>query len=130
MPPDNAATVAPGADVNFPHDGPTSGTIVRTGASTFILPAVGTYRVAFSVPIVESGQLVLTLNGSELAYTVTGRAASSSAIAGEALVQTTTAGSVLTVRNPSGESDALTVQPLAGGTDPVSATLTIEQLGS
>ena len=33
MPPDNAATVAPGSDVNFPQDGPTSGgtDIIRTG---------------------------------------------------------------------------------------------------
>jgi len=35
MPPDNPGTVAPGTDVNFPQNGPTSGTIVRT----FILPA-------------------------------------------------------------------------------------------
>ena len=26
MPPDNAATVAPGTDVSFPQDGPNSGT--------------------------------------------------------------------------------------------------------
>lgn len=32
MPPDNAATVAPGTDVSFPQDGPNSGTdISRTG---------------------------------------------------------------------------------------------------
>ena len=38
MPPDNAATVAPGTDVSFPQDGPTSGTaITRTGPSTFNL---------------------------------------------------------------------------------------------
>ena len=28
MPPDNAATVAPGTDVSFPQDGPTSGTVL------------------------------------------------------------------------------------------------------
>ena len=40
MPPDNAATVAVGADVQFPQDGPNSsaGTISRTSASTFNLP--------------------------------------------------------------------------------------------
>ena len=39
MPPDNAATVAPGTDVDFPQDGPNSGggLIFRTGASTFNL---------------------------------------------------------------------------------------------
>lgn len=36
MPPDNAATVAPGTDVSFPQDGPNSGVdIVRTGPSSF-----------------------------------------------------------------------------------------------
>lgn len=38
MPPDNAATVAPGTDVSFPEDGPNSGTdISRTGADSFNL---------------------------------------------------------------------------------------------
>ena len=46
MPPDNAATVAPGTDVSFPQDGPNSGTtIVRTGASSFNLTEIGTYQV-------------------------------------------------------------------------------------
>ena len=34
MPPDNAATVAPGTNVSFPQDGPSSGTnISRTGGT-------------------------------------------------------------------------------------------------
>lgn len=38
MPPDNAATVAPGTDVSFPQDGPNSGVdIVRTGADSIII---------------------------------------------------------------------------------------------
>lgn len=38
MPPDNAATVAPGTDVSFPQDGPNSGaSIPRTGPSSFNL---------------------------------------------------------------------------------------------
>ena len=37
MPPDNAASVAPGIDVSFPQDGPTSGVdIVRTGPDPLI----------------------------------------------------------------------------------------------
>ena len=129
MPPDNASTVAAGADVEFPQDGPTSAsTIIRTGTNTFELSAVGIYSVTFNVPVVEGGQLVLTLNGAELAYTVTGRPTGTSPIAEETLVQTTTADSVLTVRNPAGESTALTIEPRAGGTDPASATLIIQQL--
>jgi hypothetical protein len=132
MPPDNAATVAPGTDVDFPQDGPQDGTanIARTGPGSFLLSAVGIYRVDFSVPVDEAGQLELTLNGAQLAYSVTGRATGTTPIAGEALVQTTGANEVLTVRNPASESTALTITPLAGGTQPSSATLTIEQLGS
>jgi hypothetical protein len=129
MPPDNAATIAPGDDVSFPQDGPTSATtITRTGASTFNLAAIGTYLVSFNVPVDEPGQLTLTLNGIELAYTVTGRATGTSQITGESLVQTTVANSVLSVRNPAGNINALTISPLAGGDQPGSATLIVQQL--
>jgi hypothetical protein len=36
---------------------------------------------------------------------------------------------LLTVVNPVGESTALSITPLAGGANPVSATLEIQQLG-
>jgi hypothetical protein len=41
---------------------------------------------------------------------------------------TASAGDTLQVNNPAGESPALTITPLAGGTDPVSAHLTILRL--
>lgn len=48
MPPDNAATVAPGTDVSFPQDGPNSGAdITRLGADLFQLGPIGTYQVYF-----------------------------------------------------------------------------------
>lgn len=129
MPPDNAATVAPGTDVSFPQDGPTSGTsIIRTGPSTFNLSAIGTYQVIFQVSVDEAGQLILTLNGADLAYTVVGRATGTSQIVGMSLVTTTVTNSLLTVRNPAGNSTALTITPLAGGTRPVSAHLVITQI--
>ncbi len=43
-------------------------------------------------------------------------------------MQTTAVNSILTVRNPAGNSTALTITPLAGGTRPVSASLIVEQL--
>jgi len=129
MPDDNADTVAAGEDVDFPQDGPNSGTgITRAGASSFTLADIGTYQVLFQVSVTEPGQLVLTLNGAELPYTVVGRATGTSQIVGIALVATTTEDSVLTVRNPEGTATALTITPLAGGTEPVSAHLTIVQL--
>ncbi|CAN5161468.1 hypothetical protein BH11ACT4_BH11ACT4_24660 [soil metagenome] len=128
MPPDNASTVAPGTDVQFPQDGPTTTTtgITRSSPAAFTLAAPGVYRVSYQVSIAEPGQLILTLNGADLAYTVTGRDISSSQITAMTLVQTTGANSVLTVRNPAGNFNALTILPIAGGTRDVSATLLIE----
>ena len=121
--------VAPGTDVSFPQDGPNSGTgIARSGPSSFGLAEIGTYLVLFQVSVTEAGQLILTLNGEDLAYTVAGRATGTSQIVGMAIVETTVTGSVLTVRNPEGTAEALTITPLAGGTRPVSAHLVIMQI--
>ena len=129
MPSDNAATVAPGTDVSFPQDGPNSGSgIARVGADSFNLAEIGTYQVLFQVGVSEAGQLELTLNGVPLAYTVVGRATGTSQIIGLAILTTTTINSVLTVRNPADNSTALTITPLAGGTQPVSAHLVITQI--
>ena len=129
MPPDNAATVAPGTDVSFPQDGPNSGAgIARSGPDSFTLAEIGTYQVLFQVSVTEAGQLILTLNGEDLAYTVAGRVTGVSQIVGMAIVETTVINSVLTVRNPEGTAAALTITPLAGGTRPVSAHLVITQI--
>jgi len=129
MPPDNAATVAPGTDVSFPEDGPNSGAeILRTGASSFNLTEIGTYQIFFEVSVDEAGQLMLTLNGEDLEYTVFGRAAGATQIVGTALVETTIPESILTVRNPAGNAAALTITPFAGGARPVSAHLVIVRL--
>ena len=129
MPPDNSATVAPGTDVSFPQDGPNSGAgIARSGPDAFLLAGIGTYLVLFQVSVTEAGQLILTLNGQDLEYTVVGRATGVSQIAEMAIVETTEINSVLTVRNPAGNAAALTITPLAGGARPVSAHLVIMQI--
>jgi hypothetical protein len=128
MPCDNAAPVATGADVAFPQDGPTDGTIARASDTQFILGAAGVYKVDFVVGVTKAGQLILTLDGVDLPYTVVGRATGTSQIVGTALVETATVGAVLTVRNPEGTATALTITPLAGGTRPVSAHLVITRL--
>ena len=121
---------APGTDVSFPQDGPNSGSdISRTGPDSFNLAQIGTYQILFEVSVDEAGQLILTLNGEDLAYTVVGRATGASQIVGMAIVTTTVTGSILTVRNPAGNAAELTITPLAGGTRPVSAHLVITQIG-
>ncbi len=129
MPPDNADTVAPGTDVSFPNDGPNGGAgIARISDTSFNLAETGAYLVMFEVSVDEAGQLILTLNGEDLAYTVVGRATVTSQIVGMSIVNVTTENSVLTVRNPEGTADALTITPSAGGTRPVSAHLVITRL--
>lgn len=129
MPPDNAAPIAVGTDVEFPQNGPMSGSaITRTGPSSFNLANIGTYQVQFNVSVDEAGQLILTLNGADLAYTVVGRATGTSQIVGTYIVNTSVINSILTVRNPAGNATALTLTPLAGGTRPSSAHLVITQI--
>jgi hypothetical protein len=132
MPPDNAATVGAGAPVEFPRDGPAMGAIARLTPAEFLLPSIGTYRVDFSVSVNEPGQLVVALDSGgvtvELPYTVYGRATGTSQISGDALVTTTVANSTIELRNPKGNTSALTITPLAGGTQPAAASLVIQQL--
>lgn len=99
------------------------------GPSSFNLGPIGVYQIIFQVGVSEAGQLILTLNGADLEYTVTGRATGTSQIIGFALVETTSVDSILTVRNPAGNAAALTMTPLAGGTRSVSAHLVIMQIG-
>lgn len=128
MPPDNAATIAAGAPVNFPQDGPTNGIITRINPNQFTLPVIGTYSVDWQVSVSEPGQLMLQLNGTELASTVVGRAMGTSQIVGHTLIRTTEPNSILSVVNPSGNPAALTITPIAGGTHSVSATLVITRI--
>jgi hypothetical protein len=131
MPPDNSMTVAASSAVEFPRNGATNG-ISRVSASQFNLPAIGVYEVSWQVSVSEAGQLVLGLDSGsgvvELPDTVAGRATGTSQIMNHVLVTTTSANSILSVRNPSGNSPALTITPLAGGTHPVGATLLIMQI--
>jgi hypothetical protein len=129
MPPDNLSTVAAGSPVSFPQDGPTSGTITRATGSSFDLPAVGTYEVSFQVSVNEPGQLELSLDGVGIPSTVVGRSTGTSQLVGSALVTTTSADEILEVLNPPLADFALTITPDAGGNNPVSASLVIQQLG-
>lgn len=128
MPPDNAATVAAGADVQFPQNGPSSGSIFRVSPGQFSLPSIGAYQVMFQVSVSEQAQLVISLNGVELPTSVAGRSAGSSQVVGLAIVQNVQVNSILSIRNPAGSPIALTIAPLAGGTSPVSAHLVITKL--
>lgn len=128
MPNDNPATVAVGAAVNFPRDGPSSGPYTRLSGSQFLLSAIGTYQVMFQVSVIEQGQLAIELNGSVLPSTIVGRATGTTQLVGIALVQNVMTNSVLSIVNAPGNISALTIAPSAGGSSPVSAHLVITRL--
>jgi BclB C-terminal domain-containing protein len=128
MPPNNAATVAPGTAVEFPNVGAASGTITGLSASTFNIAEVGNYMVYFQVSVDEAGQLGLQLNGILLSNTIVGRATGTSQISGTFIISTVVTNSTIAVINPPGNSTALTITPLAGGANLVSAHLVITKL--
>lgn len=128
MPEDNPTAISAGTAVAFPQNGPSSGPIVRNNDTQFILPEIGIYEVSFQVSVTEAGQLVVVLDGTELAYTVVGRDTRTSQIVGVCLVQTTLLDSVLSINNPLGNTTALLITPTAGGEAPVSAHLVIKRV--
>lgn len=134
MPGDNSATVGGGTAVQFPQDGPASGGITRvpTGGATgsnFILPNIGIYSIAFQVSVDEKeGQLVVALNGVDQKQTIVGRDTGTSQIVGKNLLMVTEVNSIISINNPVGNGPALTITPIAGGKDPVSAHLVITQI--
>lgn len=128
MPSDNASTVAVGAAVQFPQNGATNSAIARSSATQFVLPAIGTYEVAFQVSVTEAGQLALDLDGVIIAKSVVGRDTVTSQIVGHSFITTVSLGQVLRVINPTGNAAALTITASAGGTHAVSANLLVRQV--
>ena len=127
MPTDNATAITPGSDVAFSRNGVIANTnIGRTNDTDFLLNATGTYLVMWNASIGEAGQLVLTLNDTELPYTVVGTETGEE-LAGFTILNITTP-STITVRNPIANTTNVTLTPNAGGTDPVSAHITIVQI--
>lgn len=128
MPADNAVAIAPGEAVAFPEQsfiGSTS--ITRATDSSFTFTEAGIYLVLFNAAVSEAAQLVLTVDGTELSYTVSGTDSTLSQITGLSVIS---AGenSVLTVINPASATTSVTLTSSAGGTSAVSAHLTIIRL--
>jgi len=115
LPGDNTE-IAQNAAIQFPQNGPMNGSsITRLSASTFQLKQ-GVYQISFQVS--TEGQLAIYINGSIYAPSLV---AGTSQLVGNCLVNVV-GNSVLSINNPS--NIALTLTPIAGGTQPV-AHLTI-----
>ena len=130
MPGDNSATIAVGAPVLFPQNGPSNGAATSLGGGLFNLPAIGTYEITWQVSVTEAGQLQLAIGGVGLPNTVVGRAMTTDQIVGSTIITTIAINSQLSIINPVGNAAALTITPSAGGTNAVSATINIKLLTS
>ena len=138
MPGDNAATVAVDAPLLLPQDGPSFGSVItRSSPSAFQLATVGFYEVSWQVSVTEAAQMLLWVNSgavvgagaapAKIPYTVIGRATGTSQLVGRSTIETTVPNTIISLRNGASAS-ALTITPIAGGTDSVSANIVIRQL--
>jgi len=90
------------------NNGPSNNTsITRLTSSTFNLAFIGIYEITFQISINEAAQLVIVINGTELNYTVVGRATGTNQIIGNSLITTTIPKSILSINNPIGSSNVL-----------------------
>ncbi len=128
---DYAATIAVGANIDFPRSGPNAALgITRLSAGNFQLAAIGKYHVSWQVSVDEPGQFQLTTTTGPAIFpgSTVGRATGTSQIVGDTMITTTVPNQIISVTNPATNSTALTVTPIAGGPDTVSPTLVIERL--
>ncbi|MCQ2477946.1 MAG: collagen-like protein [Clostridia bacterium] len=129
MPTDNATPIAAGADVAFPRTAINGGTgITRTSDTAFTLATPGTYMVTYNAAIGDAGQLVLTLNGAEIPYTVVGKDTAGDQLSGTFLITTIAPNSVITLRNPATSTTTVTLTASAGGVNPVAANMVITRV--
>lgn len=127
-----AATVAPGAAVPFPQNGPAAG-IVRSGPGIFTLAAIGTYEINFKVHTTEPGQLQLRVNGVAVAYTTTPSmnptAGGHNMVGTGIFITTTVINETIEVINPAGNSPALTITSADGASTHANAqSITIKKI--
>jgi hypothetical protein len=131
MPNDNSGNILPGENINFPLDGPIIGTDISRFSPfspyDFSISTVGYYQILFQVNISEAGQLVVVLNGNEIAYTIVGKSNLMSQIVGMCIIYVDQP-SILNIRNPINSLSSLEITPNVGGSNPVSAHLLITRL--
>jgi hypothetical protein len=129
MPPDNPDAIVPGGEVAFPNNGVIFNTdIGRSTDSEFRLAVPGTYLVEYTLTSACAAQTVLSLNGTELGYTLVGSDAIGAPISNTTLITTTTENALLSVINPAASGGNLTLAQTSGGDAPSTAQLVIIRL--
>lgn len=127
---DYAATIAVGAPMPFPQNGPTvGGAVVRSGASTtdFLVVTTGLYVVAWQAGFTEASQLELSVNGTPVANTAATSGAGTQQNSNTVMVSLT-AGDIVELINPAGNATALTVTPANGSLTHAQAPSLVFQL--
>lgn len=123
--PDNyTSDIQNGSCVPFPLTGELEGNIIPLTVSTFQLSDIGIYDVSWVVPVNQTGQLELLLNGVSVAKSIMGTGTTFTILSNRLLIDTTVVNSTLCVANPVGNTN-ITVTPDAGGVNASTAQLTI-----
>lgn len=129
---DYAATVAAGAAVPFPRNGPTTGVILRSGVSTtqIAIPATGIYEVSWQVEFLEASQLQVWGGAggvTVLANTTTYSGAGTQQNSNTVLISATI-GDLISICNPAGNPEALTVQTAGTLTHAQAPSLVVKRI--
>ncbi len=126
QPSDVPSPIAPGGPIPFPNTGISAG-VSRIDASHFNLPVPGIYDIFWQVPIVQTVQLAVAVNGIEQLQSRTGSPGNSQNVGGLE-IQTYAANTILNVLNSSVSRNSATVISNFGGSGPSSGSLKIHQV--
>jgi hypothetical protein len=130
QPNDNPTAIGPGNSIAFPRTLYTFGNIQRNSAFEFLLPANGIFEINFNINIQNTGEVVIVLNGNEIAATVFGKSGNGF-VPGISIITTPIGNnSTLSINNPStAASGGLKIDAATGAlSQPESCHLIIKQL--
>jgi hypothetical protein len=133
---DYAATIAPGAAIPFPQNGPaTAGApVTRSSPSAFTLANTGIYEVSWQLGSDQETQIQVAVVTSGPTYTpissTTTLSGAGTQMNSATVLISAIAGTVIALINPPGNSTAFDVQPANGAlTWAQAASVVIKQVG-
>jgi hypothetical protein len=66
----NNSQISEGNAIEFPQNGPNNSTITRVSNSIFKIKDTSLYEIIFQINIRQAGQLIIVMNGFQLAHTL------------------------------------------------------------
>jgi hypothetical protein len=128
---DNPDPIEAGQSVNFPSPSTNPyGTIQRASPNSFTLPPNGVFEITFQVPVKNTGELVVVLNGVEKSMTVVGKSGGGPIVGMCILATPPSITSIISINNPdTATAGGVKVDEATGAlTEPLSCHLIIKQL--